>query len=176
MLKEHLVCSVKRSKDYCSRLRACLDSFTASKIIRLESFILASSKVICWSVILVKPTADLELSEAIGGDGGNTVRDSINAVTIESIAYIACQAFFMLTTHNIWSHTDLLNGKKILWIGGTDIEVLQLADSIGNKPEEGSDMALALAQAAAEAAAAAEANVTATNPTPSDSAHSTQAT
>uniref|UniRef100_A0A0W0FYZ8 Uncharacterized protein n=1 Tax=Moniliophthora roreri TaxID=221103 RepID=A0A0W0FYZ8_MONRR len=88
--------------------------------------------------------------------------------------------FHFIVTSSPSSRQDLLNGKKILWIGGNR-EVLQLADSIGNEPKEGSDMALALAQAAAEAAeaeaaATAEANVSAANPTPSDPAHSTQAT
>uniref|UniRef100_A0A0W0FS74 Uncharacterized protein n=1 Tax=Moniliophthora roreri TaxID=221103 RepID=A0A0W0FS74_MONRR len=160
----------------------------SSKIIRLESFILASSEL--WRSILVKPTAALELSEAIGRDSGNTVRDGINTVTIESIAYIAYQAFFMLMTHNTWSHTvggfnlfsfyrniiTIFKAGPSKWQEDTldwwNRKVLQLADSIGNELKEGSDMALALAQAAAEAA---EANVTATNPTPSDPAHSTQA-
>ncbi|ESK81695.1 hypothetical protein Moror_15846 [Moniliophthora roreri MCA 2997] len=184
---------------YMTRVSLYMLLIFSSKIIRLESFILASSKVICWSTILVKPTAALELSEAIGGDGGNTVRDGINTVTIESITYIACQVFFMLMTHNTWSHTvggfnlfsfyhniiSIFKAGHPKWQEDTldwwNMEVLQLADSIGNEPKEGSDMALALAQAGAkateaEAAAAAEANVAAANPTPSDPAHSTQAT
>ncbi|ESK86026.1 hypothetical protein Moror_9404 [Moniliophthora roreri MCA 2997] len=151
-----------------------------------------------WQSILVKPTAALELSEAIGRDGGNAVRDGINTVTIESIAYIACQVFFMLTTHNTWSHTvggfnlfsfycniiTIFKAGPSKWQEDTldwwNREVLQPANSIGDEPEEGSDMALALAQAAAEAteaeaAATAEANVAAANPTPSDPAHGTQA-
>ncbi|ESK80629.1 hypothetical protein Moror_9175 [Moniliophthora roreri MCA 2997] len=48
-------------------------------------------------------------------------------------------------------------------------QVLQPADSIGNEPKEGSDIALALAQAAAASAAATTTTTQATpNPTPSD--------
>ncbi|ESK81430.1 hypothetical protein Moror_9654 [Moniliophthora roreri MCA 2997] len=127
--------------------------------------------------------AALRLSEASGGDGGNAVRDGINAVTIESIVYIACQAFFMLMTHNTWSHTvrgfnifafyhniiTIFKAGPSKWQKVTldwwNRQVLQLANSIGNKPDEGLDMALALAQAAA-----------ASNSTPSDPANSTQVT
>uniref|UniRef100_A0A0W0EYC7 Uncharacterized protein n=1 Tax=Moniliophthora roreri TaxID=221103 RepID=A0A0W0EYC7_MONRR len=139
--------------------------------------------------ILVKPTAALGLSEASGGDGGNAVRDGINIVTIESITYIACQAFFMLTTHNTWSHTvrgfnifafyhniiTIFKAGPPKWQEDTlDWEVLQPANSIGDEPDEGLDMALALAQAAAEAAEAEAA--AASNLTPSDPANGTQAT
>ncbi|ESK81392.1 hypothetical protein Moror_11255 [Moniliophthora roreri MCA 2997] len=137
-----------------------------------------------WQSILVKPIAALGLSEASGRDDGNTVRDDINAVTIKSIAYIACQAFFMLTTHNTWSHTvrgfnifafycniiTIFKAGPSKWQEETldwwNRQVLQPADSIGNEPKEGSDMALALAQAAA----------TASNPTLSDPANSIQMT
>uniref|UniRef100_A0A0W0F244 Uncharacterized protein n=1 Tax=Moniliophthora roreri TaxID=221103 RepID=A0A0W0F244_MONRR len=138
-----------------------------------------------WQSILVKLTAALGLSEAIGRDDGNAVRDGINAVTIKSITYIACQVSFMLTTHNTWSHTvggfnifafyhniiTIFKAGPLKWQEETldwwNKQVLQPADSIGDEPKEGLDMALALAQAA-------EANVTAANPTPSDPANGTQ--
>ncbi|EEB87492.1 hypothetical protein MPER_15141, partial [Moniliophthora perniciosa FA553] len=131
-----------------------------------------------WRSVLIKPTAALGLSEAAGGDGGNTARDGVKLVTIESIAYIACQAFFMLVTQATWSQTVaginifsfyrniimVFKAGPSKWQEDTldwwNKEVLQPVDSIGDEPEEGSDMALALAQAA-EAAAAAAAN---TNP------------
>ncbi|KAK7037660.1 hypothetical protein VNI00_010883 [Paramarasmius palmivorus] len=129
-----------------------------------------------WRNLHKSPAATMNLNDA-SEDNGNAAIAGVKSVTPESIAYVAVQVYFALSTQTTWRRTC---GKLDLYIfyrnlmkiyeAGEDSwkedllkffnkEVFKDQDAADDEPEEGSDMATILAQAKArkEAAAAAAA-------------------
>ncbi|KAK7020761.1 hypothetical protein VNI00_017580 [Paramarasmius palmivorus] len=129
-----------------------------------------------WRNLHKSPAATMNLNDA-SEDNGNAAIAGVKSVTPESIAYVAVQVYFALSTQTTWRRTC---GKLDLYIfyrnlikvyeAGKDSwkedllnffnkEVFKDQDAADDEPEEGSDMATILAQAKAckEAAAAAAA-------------------
>ncbi|KAK7056168.1 hypothetical protein VNI00_002720 [Paramarasmius palmivorus] len=135
-----------------------------------------------WRNLHKSPAATMNLNDA-SEDNGNSAIAGVKSVTPESIAYVAVQVYFALSTQTIWRRTC---GKLDLYIfyrnlikiyeAGEDSwkedllkffnkEVFKDQDVADNEPEEGLDMATILTQAKAHKEAAAAAAATAAQST-----------